>query len=357
MVDANTVFNESGKFPTDADFWGTNVSDWLTADGITSGFSRVIAEQMFRPVNDPLTPMYNRFAGRPIRSGKGWTERLIAKTKARKFNPKATAEDALGFSDSSGLEFNFEVDYQGWRRVSLPSELASLEQFMSSEGVGQLNSILVDNNLADYQRDMESAIEMKAVSTTSSEITLTSAQAESPQAILKVIQQTASAMRGTKTHYNELEEDQNKLVYTNSDTILVFMGQDLYDDIMDSFATLPSPDRIVRNAELIPMPDGLPTPLTTAQFNAGVVDDSTEPDTTITTWTPATKPAAVDKPAPLIWMCAANRIEVRPLARSYKINLQPNGAGDFINEHMVWKAAIAVKPFENAVRINDFAGA
>ncbi len=354
MVDANIVFNESGKFPTDADFWGTDVSDWLTADGITSGFSRVIAEQMFRPVNDPLTPMYNRFAGRPIRSGKGWTERLIAKTQARKFNPKATAEDALGFYDSSGLEFNFEVDYQGWRPVSLPSELASLEEFMSPEGVGQLNSILVDNNLADYQRDMESAIEMKAVSTTSNEITLTSAQSESPQAILKVIQQTASAMRGTKTHYNELEEDQNKLVYTNSDTILVFMGQELYDDIMDSFATLPSPDRIVRNAELIPMPDGLPTPLTTAQFNEGVKDEDT---TVITTWTPATKPAAVDKAAPLIWMCAANRIEVRPLARSYKINLQQNGAGDFVNEHMVWKAAIAVKPFENAVRINDYAGA
>lgn len=353
MVDANTVFNESGKFPTDADFWGTDVSVWLTADGITSGFSRVIAEQMFRPVNDPLTPMYNRFVGRPIASGKGWTERLIAKTQARKFNPKATAEDALGFYDSSGLEFNFEVDYQGWRPVSLPSELASLEQFMSPEGVGQLNSILVDNNRAEYQRDMESAVEMKAVSTTKNEITLTSAQSESPQAILKVIQQAASAMRGTKTHYNELEEDQNDLVYTNSDTILVFMGQELYDDIMDSFATLPSPDRIVRNAELIPMPDGLPTPLTTTQFNEGVKEGAS----TITTWTPATKPAAVDKPAPLIWMCAANRIEVRPLARSYKINLQQNGAGDFINEHMVWKAAIAVKPFENAVRINDYAGA
>ena len=354
MVDANIVFNESGRFPTDADFWGTDVSDWLTADGITSGFSRVIAEQMFRPVNDPLTPMYNRFAGRPIASGKGWTERIVGKTKARKFNPKATAQDALGFYDSSGLEFNFTIDYEGWRPVSLPSELASLEEFMSPEGVGQLNSILVDNNLADYQRDMESAIEMKAISTTSNEITLTEAQSESPQAILKVIQQTASAMRGTKTHYNELEEDQNELVYTNSDTILVFMGQELYDDIMDSFATLPSPDRIVRNAELIPMPDGLPTPLTTAQFDEGVKDEDT---TVITTWTPATKPAAVDKAAPLIWMCAANRIEVRPLARSYKINLQQNGAGDFVNEHMVWKAAIAVKPFENAVRINDYAGA
>ena len=354
MVDANTVFNTSGKFPTDADFWGTNVSDWLTADGITSGFSRVIAEQMFRPVNDPLTPMYNRFVGRPIASGKGWTERIVGKTKARKFKPKATAEDALGFYDSSGLEFNFAIDYEGWRPVSLPSELASLEQFMSPEGVGQLNSIFVDNNRADYQRDMESAIQMKAISTTSKEIELSEAQAESPQAILKVIQQTASAMRGTTTNYNDLTTEQNKLVYTNSDRILVFMGQDLFDDIMDSFSSLPSPDRIVRNAELIPMPDGLPTPLTTEQFNAGVVDDSTEPDTTLTTWTPSTKPVAVDKEKPLIWMCAANRIEVRPLVRSYKVNLAQNAAGDFVNEHMIWKCAIAVKPFENAVRINDY---
>mgnify|MGYP005802276543 CR=1 FL=1 len=62
----------------------------------------------------------------------------------------------------------------------------------------------------------------------------------------------------------------------------------------------------------------------------------------------------MDKEQPLIWMCAANRIEVRPLVRSYKVNMQQNAAGDFVNEHMLWKCAIAVKPFENAVRINDY---
>lgn len=347
-MDANEVFNTSGKFPSNADFWASALDDLVSEDGITKGFSRVIAEQVFRPVNDPLTPFYNRFAGRPVSAGYGWTERILGKTAARRFNPKASAQDALGFYDNSGLEFSFNIDYEGWRPVSLPSELASIEQFLTAEGVGRLNNLLVDNNLADYQRDMEAATELKAVTTTKSVKTLTSTQESDPQEILKIVQQTANEMRGNTVHYNELDTTQNDLIYTNSDRVLVFLGQQLYDDIMDSFASMPNPDRIVRNAELIPVVDGLPTPLTTAEYNDGVKDPTTSAQ--ITAWN--VQPVALDQPAPLIWMCAANRMEIRPLIGSYRVNLQTNAAGDFVNEHLLWKAAIAVKPWENAIRIN-----
>lgn len=348
MVDINDVFNTSGKFPTEADFWAGSVEDFVSAGGITAGFSQVIAEQTFRPIDDPLTPFYRTFAGRPIESGMGWTERVLGKTRARKFNPKATAEDALGFYDSEGIERTFTVDYSGWLPVSLPSSLASIEQFVSRNGVGQLNSLLVDNVLASYQRAMESAIALKAISTTSKSVTLTAEESGDPQAILKKIQTLATAFRGTKTPYNELETEEQEKVYTNSRDVLVFMSQQLLDNILDSFAVLPSPDRIVRNAEIIPLVDGLPSPLTTAQFNEGVKEGAK----TVTTWTPATKPVAIDQPAPLVWMCARDRVEYRPLMGSYRVNLQRNGAGDFDNEHLVWSGAIAIRPWENAVRIN-----
>lgn len=351
MVDYNTEFNTSGKFPTMEDFWAQTATEWTTGDGITPEFSRVLGEQVFRPVYGPITPFYDAFVGRPLASGAGWMERIIGKSPTKRFNPKATAQDDLGFYDSQGLEFSFKVDLEGRKSVSLPSSLVSVEMFIRENGVGQLNSLLVDNVLQGYQRDMESEIGMKAISTTKNEATLDAATSEDPQAILKSIQRYATAFRGDATHYNDLEENQNGMIYTNSEDVLVFMPQTLLDDILDSFATLPSPDRIVRNARIIPVPDELPTPITTTEFTAGVVEGDS-PGTVITKWTEGTKPAAIDKAKPDIWMCAANRVEYRPLIGSYRVNLSRNGAGDFANEHLLWRGAIAIKPWENALRIN-----
>ena len=54
-------------------------------------------------------------------------------------------------------------------------------------------------------------------------------------------------------------------------------------------------------------------------------------------------------------MCAKDRMEYRPVAGSYKVNLQVNGAGDFTNEHLIYRGAIASKVWANAVRINKTA--
>ena len=352
MVDYNTEFNTSGKFPTMEDFWQGDLETWVTSQGITPEFSRVLGEQVFAPLKDPITPFYNTFAGRPLDAGAGWSERIIGKKASKRFKPKATAQDALGFFDSEGLEFNYEIDVEGWRPVSLPSDLVSIEMFLQRSGIGELNSRLVDEVIRGYQRDMESIIGMKAISTTSKEQTLDAATSQDPQAILKAIQRFATQFRGDASHFNELNTDDQAKVYTNSERVLVFMGEELYNDIMDSFATLPSPDRIVRNAEIITVPDGLPTPLTTAQFNEGVVDESTSPETQITTWTPATKPVAIDKAQPAVWMCSARRVEYRPVIGEYYMEMQRNTAGRFTNEHLCWRGAVGIRPYENALRIN-----
>lgn len=348
MVDYNTEFNTSGKFPTTEDFWQGHLETYVTSDGITAGFSRIIAEQTFRPLKSPITPFYNTFAGRPLSAGDGWTERLNAKRASKRFKPKATAQDDLGFYDSEGLEFHYEIDVEGWRPVSLPSDLVSLEMFAKSSGIGELNARLVDELTPGYQRDMESEIGIKAISTTSKEVTLDATTSADPQAILKEIQKLATQFRGDASHFNELDTDDQAKVYTNSERVLVFMGEELYNDIMDSFASLPSPDRIVRNAEIITVPDGLPTPITTAEFTAGVKDG----DSTITTWTASSKPVAADKAQPDIWIASADRVEYRPVIGSYRTNVSKNGAGDFSNVHLLWRGAIGIRPFENAVRVN-----
>lgn len=346
MVDYKTEFNTTGKFPTTPDFWAGSLDTWVSSEGITPEFSRVLGEQVFAPIKSPLTPFYNTFAGRPLDAGAGWMERIVGKKTSKKFNPKATAQDALGYYESDGLEFNYEVNLEGWIPVSLPSDLVSIEMFARTSGVGELNSRLVDEVLNAYQRTTESDIGMMAISTTSKEQTLDATTSEDPQAILKAIQRYATEFRGDATHFNELDTDDQAKVYTNSERVLVFMGETLFNDIMDSFASLPSPDRIVRNAEIITVPDGLPTPLTTAEYNEGVKDGAT----TITTWT--TQPVAIDKPQPDIWIASSRRVEYRPVMGEYYMELQRNGAGRFTNEHLVWRGAIGIRPYENALRIN-----
>lgn len=346
MVDYKTEFNTTGKFPTTPDFWAGSLDTWVSSEGITPEFSRVLGEQVFAPIKSPLTPFYNTFAGRPLDAGAGWMERIVGKKTSKKFNPKATAQDALGYYESDGLEFNYEVNLEGWIPVSLPSDLVSIEMFARTSGVGELNSRLVDEVLNAYQRTTESDIGMMAISTTSKEQTLDATTSEDPQAILKAIQRYATEFRGDVSHFNELDTDDQAKVYTNSERVLVFMGETLFNDIMDSFASLPSPDRIVRNAEIITVPDGLPTPLTTAEYNEGVKDGAT----TITTWT--TQPVAIDKPQPDIWIASSRRVEYRPVMGEYYMELQRNGAGRFTNEHLVWRGAIGIRPYENALRIN-----
>ena len=62
MSYADDYFNTSGKIPTMAEFWKQTTDTFVTGNGITPKFQRVIAEQVFAPLGQPDTPFYNAFA-------------------------------------------------------------------------------------------------------------------------------------------------------------------------------------------------------------------------------------------------------------------------------------------------------
>ena len=337
MTYIDTIFNTSGKIPTDSNFFEGPVEDFIKEDGITAGFGKVIAEQVFKPLKSPSTPFYQRFAGRVLPTGTAWTERALKTTNMRKFNPKASAEDALKFYDSEGIEKTFRINVSGWCPVSIPSDLVSPEMMLNGRSVGQLNSMLVDNVMNAYQQAVESEIEKQAVSMTknSREFTFTANTiVDDMQGIMDI----ATQMMGDDVKYNELTDVENKNLITSSDGIYLFMDAKLLNMYSAQKAKLPSPDYLVDNVEIVPMFNALPTPPTTAEAS---------------TWTD--KPVAVDQPAPVAYMCAKDKIEFRPYAGSYKVNLQVNGAGDFTNEHLLYRGACSVKPWSSGIRINKTA--
>lgn len=343
MAYVDTIFNTSGKIPTDSNFWNQSVDKFVTSDGITSGFGRVIGEQMFKPLKSAYTPFYSRFAGAPISAGMGWTERALKSTKMKRFKPKATAEDALGFVDSTGIEKTFTQNVAGWSPVVVPSELVSMEMFVNRNGIGSLNSMLVDNNVLTYQRAIESEIQKKAISLTKNAMEVDIAT-DGIVASMGAIMDKASEMMSDDYHYNELSDDENTDLITRSDKIYCFINQKYLNAYRNAKANLPSPSELVDNVEIVPMVNALAKPITTAEFTAGG-------DTGVT-WDADDKPVAVDAPAPIAYLVASDKIVYRPVEGSYKVNMNTNGAGDFVKSHLIYKGAIAVRPWENAVRVN-----
>ena len=343
MAYVDTIFNTSGKIPTDSNFWNQSVDKFVTSDGITSGFGRVIGEQMFKPLKSAYTPFYSRFAGAPISAGMGWTERALKSTKMKRFKPKATAEDALGFVDSTGIEKTFTQNVAGWSPVVVPSELVSMEMFVNRNGIGSLNSMLVDNNVLTYQRAIESEIQKKAISLTKNAMEVDIAT-DGIVASMGAIMDKASEMMSDDYHYNELSDDENTDLITRSDKIYCFINQKYLNAYRNAKANLPSPCELVDNVEIVPMVNALAKPITTAEFTAGG-------DTGVT-WDADDKPVAVDAPAPIAYLVASDKIVYRPVEGSYKVNMNTNGAGDFTKTHLIYKGAIAVRPWENAVRVN-----
>lgn len=327
MVDYDTVFNTSGKFPTDSKFWQSFSSQLITEQGITPIFSKVLGEQVFRPLGSFETPFYNRFAGRPLWFGAQWRERALYNMSARHFKPKATANDDLDFVDSEGLEVNYNLDVSGWVKCSIPTELETIQMMLTNGEVGQLNSMLVDNVIRTYQMAIESEIGKKVVSNieTAKEIDFT----DGIQAV-KDINKLAIEMKGNKIHYNMLSEQQNARLITRSEKVLCFIDASTLEFMRESFASLPSPDRISENVEFIPMYDGCPTPVTTAEYNAGGTDASG----TVITWD--AEPVAIDEDQPVAILCSDKICEYRPLINSYRMSLSRNGAGDFQNQHLAW---------------------
>ena len=157
------------------------------------------------------------------------------------------------------------------------------------------------------------------------------------------IMDKASEMMSDDYHYNELSVQENQNLTTRSDKIYLFIEQKYLNAYRNAKASMPNPDQLVSNVEVIPMVNQLPTPITTAEWTNGVSTYG---------WTDADKPVAVDQPKPFAYMVGSGKIEYRPLIGSYKVNMAKNGAGDFDNIHLIYKGSVAVRPWENAIRIN-----
>lgn len=339
-------FNTSGKFATDSNFWVGSRDEFVTENGITSGFSKVLGEQVFRPLGTLTTPFYNQFAGRPLMNGKSWSERAVYKNVSRRFKPKATAEDDLSFKDSSGLEKYYDLDISGWIKATIPTDLETVQMMMETGKVGELNSLLVENVLKTYQYDMNAMIGKKLVSNINhyEEVDFTDGVSA-----IKSINNLALRMRSTNYHYNGLTNAQNDQVITISDNVICFIDAMTLEDIRTAFASLPSPDRITENVKFVPLIDGCPTPVTNAEYTQTTVDEGG----TAIAWTE--RPSNLGGNRPTAMLVSSKICEYRPLGESYRINLTKNGAGDFTNEHLLWKGGIAISPFENAINLVDSA--
>lgn len=345
MTDAKTIFNTSGKIPTDSKFWAQDDNTWMTELGITQYFSKVLGEQVYSPLKKPQIAFYSDAVGRPLVAGAGWRERVLKKTIAKHFKPKADASDDLAFYDNGGYEWEFGVNVAGWRPVTIPSDFETLMESIKAGEVGEVNSMLVENVINDYQRDQESDIQLKAISTTKNHVEV---NPNDYVGMVKKINEVIREMKGTTVHYNDVTtykstgETINDNIYTNSEVVRVYIYAGTLDKIRESLAGYPSPDKIFIDAEVRPLVDPLPAAITTDEWEAGQSEQG---------WDENIQPVAIDTAAPIAFVCSAKRFEYRPVTGSYKINLSKNGAGDFINEHLIWKGAFAVRPWENAVRI------
>lgn len=346
MVNYDLEFNTSGKFPTDSNFWKDYGATFISGDGITNGFKTVLGEQVFRPLGDVRTPFYNKFAGRPLNVGAGFKERALFKNQSRHFKPKATAEDDLGYEDSEGMEVVYDLNVEGWIKATIPSSLKTVEMMLKEGSVGELSNLLVDNVLKTYQADMESIIAKKTVSNIQSKQDIDFTDGVNAW---KTINRLAIQFMGDTVHYNQLTEEQNSKLRKTGGKVLCFIDAITYEDMVSSFASLPSPDYINKYVEYIPVMDGMPTPLTTEEYNAGTGADASG---TAITWT--TEPKALDEDKPKAILITDDAVEYRPLMGSYRINISKNGAGDFENEHLLFRGSLkAVSPFADALRLNQ----
>lgn len=341
MAYIDTVFNTSGKIATDNEFWDGPIDEFVSSEGITPGFGRVIAEQVFKPLNAPSTPFYNRITGQPLNVGQGWTERAIKKKGVKHFNPKATAQDSLGFYESSGIEKTFVNNISGWIPNSIPSDLETAEMMLENYSVGQLNSLLVDIVIDAYQQAMESNIQKYAVSMTKNKVNI-DFDDDIIEAFGKLMD-LATTFMGDEVQYNELTPEENAGIYTHSNTVQVYLPKTLMNKYRNAKASLPSPGELVSNVEFIELVNDMATPITTAEWNAGRGESET------IAWD--SKPVAIDEAKPYVFMTASDKFVYRPYKGTYKMGTHKNIAGDFDNVHLIWRGALAVKPWANAVRI------
>ena len=206
------------------------------------------------------------------------------------------------------------------------------------EGIATFNSYLYDSQVVGYQRDLESIFALYAVSMTKNEKKITID--DKPTSFFDEIGALANDMVGDKVAYNELADSENAEIYTGAEKVLAFINAKIYNKIRSRLSYLPVPDKIVENVEFVPVVDGLPNAIKTAEWNAG---------TSVVSW--ADKPVAIDKPAPSLLLCDARKFGYRPYRDSYKIKEVENSAGDFTNFHLLYRGALYSRPWYNGIRV------
>ena len=327
----------AGIKTANANFWVSNADKFITSAGITAGFSRELGESMFAPQKSIRTPFYNTFSGRPLKSGAAWKERIMAVPSTDRYNPKATAQQAFGFYDSEGLEAVHACHYQGWIPLTVPSDLELSELVQTPAKIGDFANYVYENGSKAVQMDINALIGKKLVSCVEHTDTInTSDFAE----FRKKIRDVAATMRTNKGTYVSSTMDPDKYI-TSADEVIVLMEEITYNDMISDLAVYPSPDKIVQGATIIPIPE-MPTPITSAEYTAGVTSNGWDADAT---------PANIGKDKPTVMILSKDYIEWRPYMQESKVNLNANGAGDFTNAHILFKGSIGIRPWENALAL------
>ena len=220
--------------------------------------------------------------------------------------------------------------------MSASSDLV-LRELLIPGNAGQINDYLVDGLTKDVQGELEAMAGVNLVSSIQHEID--NADLSTPDKIRKLINDTAIAMKTDATHYSRMALDTEY-----ADEVVVLMDAAKARDLSNSEAILPDAARLNVEARIIPIYGGLPTPITTTQFNAGRGQSGTAYETGST-------PVAIDKAKPDMIIMDSKYFEIRPYIDEWKMTSSYNGAGDFRNYHCLYKGAMGFKPWKNAVRI------
>lgn len=167
---------------------------------------------------------------------------------------------------------------------------------------------------------MESAIETYAVTMTSASMNVDIASDGIITAMSNIIQR-ATDMMGDEYHYNELTEEQNRKILTNSsEGITLYLNAKYLNAYKNAKSVLPSPNELVENLTIVPCYNDLPAPLTQAQWDAGTVDPEGDP----ITWT-GDPPPTLGEQAPIGLLVDNRRFEYRPYRGTYRLNVSKNG--------------------------------
>ena len=333
-MDYNTLFNSNGKIATESTFFETYSDVYTGSSGIVDGFKTVLGEQIIHVRQAPRTPIYSMAISAPLKQGDGWVERLTNPSATYPLKPKATAQEALGFYDSTGVEAVFQLNFAGSKTVTTDTDLEVKKLVMDGAKSGEINDILVDAMQKDVQKELESMAGLKLVSTIAKEATM---DMSTMDAIREGISDIAIDMKTSGSSYSDMARDTEY-----ADDVVVLMTAKLARKLSNSQSVIFNPSQLNIEADVIPIYGELPTPITTAQYTAGGWTEAT-PSTPL--------PSAIDEAKPDLIIMDKKYFEIRPYQDEWKMTSDRNGLGDFINYHILYSGAMGYKPWRNAVRV------